>query len=259
MKIKSFIFAILFLASFATLQAQATKKAKMSPEQRVDRQTEQMASQLSLSDEQKAKVKVVNEKYAKQMQDLRANTEDRTQLRPKMQEMRQAQEKEISQYLTKEQTEKWAQIKNEKKDRRAEMQKGQRAEKMRPNREAMAGKRAAHQSRSPQEKAAKRTEKMTKELGLSPEQAKKIEAIYVTSGEKKANYQGAKNSESRENMKKWREEENKAVDAILTKEQIAKRDELKAQKKAERMERKKGMKKESKKFGNSNDSDDSDN
>lgn len=252
MKFKSFILAVLFLAGFATMEAQVSQKGKGDVNARTDRQTEQMASQLSLSTEQTAKVKVVNEKYAKKMQDLRANTEDRTQLRPKMQEMRTEQQAEIGKYLTKEQAAKWTKIQDERKGRRGQMQKGQAAKPGKTNprdakgqvsKKGAPGKRpASMKDITPQEKAKKRTDKMAKELGLSDVQSEKIHAIYADYGEKKVALQGSKDSADRMKVKELRKEEAKAVDAVLTEEQIAKKEELKALKRAEKTERKKEMK-----------------
>ena len=258
MKFKSIVFAVLFLAGFATMEAQVSKKGKMDVNARADRQTEQMASQLSLSEEQKAKVKIVNEKYAKKMQDLRANTEDRTQLRPKMQTMRQEQQTEIGKYLTKEQTDKWAKIQDERKGRRAQGQSQSDPVRKKtqanpqdsknqvsphPNKKAKSGKKpATMKDMSPQQKAEKRTAKMEKELGLSAEQTSKVNAIYTDYGAKKAALQGSKDAEDRMKVKELRKEEAKAVEAVLTKEQLEKQKELKALQRAKRAEKKKAMK-----------------
>lgn len=251
MKFKSFILAVLFLAGFATMEAQVSKKGKSGVNARADRQTEQMASQLSLSAEQKAKVKVVNEKYAQKMQDLRASTEDRTQLRPEMQKLRQEQEAEISKYLTKEQTDKWTKVQDERKGRREQMKKerAERPTKVSPAegkaqaspRAKQKGNSASAKKMTAEQKAAKRSEKMEQELELSEAQTAKVNAIYTDYAAKKAALRGSKSPEDRAKMKELRGEEAKAIEGVLTKEQLEKRKALKAENRAKRAEQKQKM------------------
>jgi hypothetical protein len=246
MKLKSFILAALFLVGFATMQAQ--ERRGMNANDRVERATAQMTKQLSLSDAQVAKVKAVNVKYAEKVKALRENTQDRTQLRPEMQKLRKAQEAEIGQYLTKEQADKWATIKAEREGRR---------EESRVNRDKRRDAAKAKGKTSPRQNSAgaakrgkgdytqkvqKRTERMKETLNLSDEQAKQIEAIYMEYGAKKQAAYQAGTEEARASVKEMRKEENKAVDAVLTKEQLQKREELKNQSREKRAAKKQKMK-----------------
>ena len=242
MKFKSFILAALFLVSFATMHAQGKGKG-IDTQKRADRMTQQMTQQLSLSEEQAAKIKVVNEKYAEQMKALRENTEDRTQLRPEMQKIRQAQEAEIATYLTAEQTEKWSKIKAQRKEqygqgkmKNADKAKGKAKKSQKPMKGAKAGKGDYTQ------KVQKRTQRMKDNLDLSDEQATQIEAIYMEYGAKKQAAYQAGTEEARASVKELRKEENKAVDAVLTPEQLKKRDDLKKEAKEKKAASKRKMK-----------------
>lgn len=244
MKLKSFILAALFLVSFTTMQAQGKRGA--NGKDRADRVTTQMTEQLSLSDAQAAKIKEVNAKYVGKMQTLRANMEDRTQLRPEMQKLREAQDAEIVTFLTKEQAEMWTKIKMEREGRR---------EKSRINRgknQSAKGKRPTSPAKKPNsmgkkgkgdytQKVQKRTATIKENLNLSDEQAKQVEAVYMEYGAKKQAAYKANTEEARATVKELRMEENKAVDAILTKEQLAKYEELKTQSREKKSMKKQKM------------------
>jgi hypothetical protein len=229
---------------------QAQEKRGMDVQNRTDRVTAQMTKQLSLSDEQVAKVKVVNAKYAEKMQTLRANTEDRTQLRPEMEKIRTAQETEIGTYLTKEQSDKWTKIRAEKQGRREEsrIKRGERQDAAKakghvqtsPRQKPMPGKKRGEGDYT--QKIQKRTVKMKERLNLSDDQAKQIEGIYMDYGAKKqAAYQSG-NEDTKTTVQQFRKEENKAVNAILTKEQLQMQKELKAQAREKKAAKKQEMK-----------------
>lgn len=79
-------------------------KGGFSVEQRLDRMTER----LSLTDEQKPKVKAVLEESAKKMQDV-----PREERREKMPAIREEENTKIKAILTPEQTEKWEKMRSE--------------------------------------------------------------------------------------------------------------------------------------------------
>lgn len=230
MKFKSFLFAVMFLAVTTTMQAQ-NKRGNHA-----DRQTQQMASQLSLSEAQIEKVKVVNEKYTKQIQELRTSNADRAEMRPKIKALRDAQQKELSTYLTKEQIDKWAKIKAERNGRRGQMQKERAAngEKMRSDRAKARPGKLGKTSRN--DYSGRKVAQMKTDLNLSDEQAKTITGIYSDYGKRKAEARtrAASKNGDQTAVKELRMEEAKAIDAVLTKEQLAKKAELKAQRKKER-------------------------
>jgi Spy/CpxP family protein refolding chaperone len=86
-----------------------------SPEDRAQRMTERMASELKLSEEQKQKVLAINLEHAKnraaEMEKQRAEMEARKA------EMK-AQEEKIKEVLTEEQRKQWEQIKMDRKSER---------------------------------------------------------------------------------------------------------------------------------------------
>ena len=245
MKFKSFIFAATFLFGFVTLQAQDRgqgRKQGMDPAKMAERQTMQMKETLSLSDAQVEKVQALNVDYAKKMQEVRTTTEDRTQIRPKMEELRIAKEAELAKFLTAEQAEKWSAIKAKRQGRRGQMHQSPKGE--RPPRANGAEPGAKPKPRtsprkkpSPEEKAARRTERLTKDVNLSEEQAKEVEAIHLEYAKKKDEARANK-TETIALIKELATEEATKVDAVLTKEQIEKRNALRAERKEKREEKK---------------------
>lgn len=89
-----------------------------------------------------------------------------------------------------------------------------------------------------EEKADKRTEKMTKELGLSEEQAKKVKALNMEHIQKMEETR-AKMEAAKKEAHQNREEHEAALKTILTPEQAARLDEIKAEQKEKRAEKQK--------------------
>lgn len=113
--------------------------------------------------------------------------------------------------------------------------------------------RNGRERRSPEERAALRTEKMSKELGLSKSQAKKLHALNLKQAkereEMRAQYKNANKrgksqqremQASREEMKASREKWNAELKEILTKKQYAKYQEQHQEMRAQSKERERG-------------------
>ena len=82
-------------------------KARFSPEQQLER----MTTQLSLTDEQKPKVKAVLEETSKKMQEIRnAPDFDRSQMREKMQPIMEKQNEKMKGILTEDQFKKYQEM-----------------------------------------------------------------------------------------------------------------------------------------------------
>lgn len=80
-------------------------RPQMTPEQRLQRQTQQLVEQLKLTKDQEAKVLAINKKYMEKqtgdwskMRD--ASDEERTKMREEMQKVQKEKEKEIKVILT---------------------------------------------------------------------------------------------------------------------------------------------------------------
>lgn len=74
-------------------------------------QMEQLVADLGLNEDQKVEFEAINAKYRKEMQAMREQANgDFASMRPKMQEMRTAQNEEIKQILTEEQFAKYEKI-----------------------------------------------------------------------------------------------------------------------------------------------------
>lgn len=93
--------------------------------------------------------------------------------------------------------------------------------------------------RTPEQRAAQRTEWMTKELTLNADQSKKIEAIYL---QHMGKMESIRAMEDKEQMKKamveMRRSQQTAVEAVLTPEQKDRLNELKAERRKQHQERK---------------------
>ena len=82
-------------------------KARFSPEQQLER----MTTQLSLTDEQKPKVKAVLEESAKKRQEIFSDTSiDRSQMREKMQPIMEEQNKKMKAILKEDQYKKYEEM-----------------------------------------------------------------------------------------------------------------------------------------------------
>ena len=88
-----------------------------TPEERADFQTNKMKTLLNLSDEQTAKVREINLKYAKENQKVFDQSVYRDQKRKKLSELYEQKQKELKTVLTEEQYEKLQSEKKEMMDR----------------------------------------------------------------------------------------------------------------------------------------------
>lgn len=99
-------------------------------------------------------------------------------------------------------------------------------------------------AKTPQERAKVRTERMTKELALSPEQAAKVEAINAKYADKVDGLRAereADRTQERKEGKAMRDAHDVEMKAVLTPEQYAKWTAKKEEMKGRNMERRKEM------------------
>ena len=109
---KSIVF---MLVSFFVINLSAQdrpKRERISLEDRVSRQTEMMTKQLELTADQQTKIKEINLKYAQQMETGRKQIQekeakDRQDMRAKMESQMVAKDADFKQVLTPEQYKKW--------------------------------------------------------------------------------------------------------------------------------------------------------
>jgi polynucleotide 5'-kinase involved in rRNA processing len=97
--------------------------------------------------------------------------------------------------------------------------------------------------KSPDERARIRTERMSKELELSPEQIAKVESInlkYAGKGAELRKKHEAERTQARQEGKAMREAEAAELKAVLTPDQYAKWEAKQEEMKARRMERRRG-------------------
>ncbi len=210
---KRIIIALIFLVGGITaLQAQKGQFCQIDPEKRAERMTQHMADELSLSEEQTAKVLAINLKFAKEHKALRANAQEGERPnRAEMENLREAHTAEIKPLLTEEQFAK--------------------LETLRPEREGKRGKgpRGMGRDFDPEEKAERMTQHMAESLELSDEQATKVKAIHLDAAQKMKALHSQNEDNPKANrgeMKKLRDEVKSEIKAVLTETQFKQWEEM---------------------------------
>jgi Spy/CpxP family protein refolding chaperone len=187
-----------------------------NPEARVER----MTKELGLDAEQAAKIKALTTRNAERMEVIKT-IEDEEVRRKEMRENQKAMREAIQSVLTPEQRAK--------------------AEAMRAERKAQRGDGKGGWNADPEKRAEARTEWMTKELGLSADQAAKVKAIQLQHMKKYADINAIEDDEHRKAaMTEVRKSQKEAVQAVLTPDQQKRLQEIKAERKAKHEQRKGG-------------------
>jgi len=97
--------------------------------------------------------------------------------------------------------------------------------------------------KSPEERAKNRTEVMTKELGLTPEQIAKVNTVNITHARGVDDLKGMMDDKvKKERSKALRDKRDSDLKGILTAEQFAKMESLREKKKAVEKDKKVGKK-----------------
>ncbi len=227
---------LLLTAGFANAQAQRQGGRDMDPAMRAEQQTDRMTKNLGLSDDQIVKVKEINLRYAEKAKAAFADKKkgEKSQNREAHQALRTEHQAELSKVLTKDQAAKWEQMKADQKGEGRGQGKGKGA-----GRDMDPAKRAEHQ-----------TDRMTQELGLSADQTAKVKAINQKYAEKaKAAHEAKPDGEKgklKGANKDLRAQHDAELKKVLTKEQAAKWEQLKSERKGERGDRGKQQRKSSK-------------
>ncbi len=228
---KKIMFSCLMLllgVSSIYAQKHASKHGNMNPEERAKKHTERMTEQLGLSDAQANKVYSINLEYDQKRKSLFEGTTDKEAAKGQMKTLRANQKAAIEAVLTPTQVTQLETIKAERKGKRGE-HKGH----------SKGGKKRGHANMNPEERAAKQTERMTEQLGLSTTQASQVQSILLQYGNrKKALRENSTDKEAtKASMKDMKKSEKAAIEAVLTPAQIAKMEAHKAEMKAKRGER----------------------
>jgi hypothetical protein len=201
---------LLSMAMMISVMIYAQHKEK-DPAERAAHQTERMKSQLSLNDAQYASVKTINEKYAKKFSALR-NDDAKQEKRNEVKSLKDLRQQEINAVLTPEQQQKWQAYREQKQEQ---------------------GK--AHRG----ERMDQRREDWKTALGLTDEQAKKMEAEQIKFHgllkEIKANTT-IDTPAKKLATEKVKQSHKKAVEEILTPDQFAKWKKIKREMKHNRKE-----------------------
>lgn len=186
----------------------------VTPEVRAQKQTERLTKHLSLTESQTTQIAAINLEFANKMTAIKGNTTDKKASKAAFKTLKTEQSTAIKAVLTPEQLTKYNEKGNRKRGGKKGKGKGEKSAKH--DRGEKAG--------TPQERATKQTERMTKQLGLMEAQAKEITAINLSYAEKKATAKAATTDKeaSRAAYKTLRAEQSEAIKAILTPEQLTK-------------------------------------
>lgn len=221
---KSFLFAALLAFAFTTAQAQGKGGKDFDPVKHAEKQTAMMTEKLGLSADQAAKVKAINLKYAEKAK-ADNPTGDKAKSKEAHKAMRAEKQAEIKKVLTADQAAKWEQMMAERKG------------KGRGHGEGKA-KGAGRGDFDPAKRAEMQTARMTEKLGLSADQSAKVKAINQKYGEKaKATHDanaGADKGKMKAAHQTLRAEHDAEIKKVLTKDQAAKWEQMKAEHKGER-------------------------
>lgn len=224
MEITKRIFATILFMTFGllVLQAQRTgQRPEMNPDKMAERQTAMMTEKLALDAAQAEKVKAINLKYAQQHADKKAEAKEGR--KAAHQDVHQARMAELKKVLTPDQYKTLEQSQADQKERlEAKRDKG--------------GRRGAGNGANrpaPEERAEKMTDKMVEALGLNAKQAKALEEVNLDFAKKRealSAEKSKKNNADKDAMKQLREEQKRAIEKILTPEQLKKWEEIKSEK-----------------------------
>ncbi len=222
MKITKRIWSVAFLLMIGMVALQAQRQPErppMEPEKMAQRQTEKMTEHLSLDEKQAEKVAAINLKYARQHQsEMEKGKAEREVRKAEHQKVHDAKMAELKQILTEEQYAKLEKDQDERKDNR------------RGRREGTPHKKGMGHDLSPEERAGVQTTKMVDHLGLNEKQATELRQVNLEFAKKREAMLQEHQSERQENhkaMHKLRAEQEKAIEKILTPEQLKQWQEIK--------------------------------
>lgn len=216
------------------------KGDRKTPQERAQIKADWMAKELSLTEDQKAKVTTLHLQSAEKNQAIRKDQSlNEEQKKEAWRNNRKAEKEKLKEILTPEQL---ATLKARKEEFKGKHREGS---KIRGERMHM---------KSPQERAQMRTERMTKELSLTPEQVAKVKELNLVSAEKEDAIRKDANTtpeQKKEAMKNHFQEQKKMFKEVLTPEQLAilkaKKEEFKKGRACDKPKDGKGKAKKSKK------------
>lgn len=105
--------------------AQGATREKPSPSERTDQRTEEMTKELGLNEDQAAKLKAMNGRYAEELRMTRPSDEEREAKRQKMKDIQTRRDAELKTLLTEEQYAKMMELRQQRRD----AHKGERGDK----------------------------------------------------------------------------------------------------------------------------------
>lgn len=174
-----------------------------TPEQRAEKMTEKMSTELALDESKTAELKAINLRFATTTEEIRNNTEiTEDEKQAQMKAARAQHHNDLSSVLTEKEMDKLKEMKEEQKSLKEDMRDG-----------------------TPEQRAAKMTAKMNEVVGLSEEQYEKVGALNLGVEQKIDAIRNDANmteEQKKEFIKGNRKSQKDALSNILTPEQIEK-------------------------------------
>jgi hypothetical protein len=192
---------VIALAIGSAAVAQEGRGDRKSTQERAQARTEKMAEELSLSEEQQARMEAVNAQAIEKRREILSNaTLTDEQKKTELKASHEATKAQITEILTAEQEAKLEARKAEFKQQREE-----------------------HKDRTPEEKAQFRTDRMAALLALTEEQKTKVLALNLKAVQKETAIRNGNLTEEQKKtaFKENRQSQKAELKKILTKEQLA--------------------------------------
>ncbi len=205
-KMRMLLLAGTVLVAPLSFGQEGKERMNKDPKARAEAQTQRMTTELGLSDEQAGKIRAINLEHMEKVQSLKA-TGDEAQRKAAMKEVHNSQKAAITAVLTPEQQAKAAALRAERSDK----------------------------YKDPKARAQERSERLTKELGLSADQATAIQTIELEHMQKMQRVKAIEDEKRRKAaMDEVRTSKRSAIAAVLTPEQKERMKAIHAEKKGER-------------------------
>lgn len=193
------------------------QKGKPNPQERAEQLTQVMTQKLQLNDKQTAAVKDINLRYAAQLAEFRQNNQQHHPAagkpNPKVKELRQQRSAELKNVLTPEQFAQYQEMEEHFLDQRQQH-----------------GAEHGGKAFSAEERANRMTQKLQKELNLTPQQAEKMQQIALKHAQQteQMRKEQQQNSETMQAKRAQMHQQHlQEVNSILTEEQKKKFETLK--------------------------------
>jgi Spy/CpxP family protein refolding chaperone len=204
---KLLVIALAAASTTSIFADNSSLQEKLRAEQKKNK-IERISSELKLTDSQREEMKAIQQKYVENLQSVKDSGASKEEIRTQKRELNKQREESIKSILTPEQ------LQVADKMKFAHLNKGKRV------------KYEGRKQMSPEQRADRMTDRMTKALGLSDQQQQEVAAINLKYANQQAEME--KGKDMRAKMMEMRNNQKEELAAVLTQEQLNKIEELEA-------------------------------